>query len=288
MKDKPIKAKKTARKYPKQPKLPMLLHVISDSTGNLSNHMVTAFLTQFASATFETRVWNFICTDDRVEKVLSQIGEQRGAVMHAVVSPKHKAIIEKWCREAKISCCDMTGDFVRFLSQASGAKPSQNVKALHEVSEEYQRRIEAIEFTMQHDDGLGVSRLIDADVVLVGVSRTSKTPTCIYLAQQGFKAANVAIAIEAPVPEELLAIKHKKVVGLLIDPLRLIEVRQSRQRSWNMTATSYVDPGHVQRELKWSRQLFTKRGWPTLDVTTSAVEETAAKVIQVLNLRLTP
>lgn len=262
----------------------MLLHVISDSTGNLSKHMVTAFLTQFATGTFDVRAWNFASTDDRISRSLQTIADQGGAVMHAVVSTRHKEQIETFCSQHQIACCDMTGTFVNFLAAASGVQPRQDVGALHEVSEEYHRRIEAIEFTMQHDDGLGVSRLQEADVILVGVSRTSKTPTCIYLAQQGYKAANVAIAIEAPVPAELLAMKEKKVVGLLIDPIRLIEVRQTRQRDWHMVGTSYTDYEHVDREVTWSRQLFNRQGWPTLDVTKTAVEETAAKVVHLLNL----
>ncbi len=262
----------------------MLLHVISDSTGNLSKHMVTAFLTQFAAGTFEIRPWNFVTSDDRIDRTLNMIASIGGAVMHAVVSTKHKQQIESFCHKHHIACCDMTGAFVDFLALASGVEPRQDVGALHEVSDEYHRRIEAIEFTMQHDDGLGVSRLQEADVILVGVSRTSKTPTCIYLAQQGYKAANVAIAIEAPVPAELLAMKHRKVVGLLIDPIRLIEVRQTRQRDWHMVGTSYTDYEHVDREVTWSRQLFNRQGWPTLDVTKTAVEETAAKVIHLLNL----
>ncbi len=262
----------------------MLLHVVSDSTGNLSKHMVTAFLTQFASGTFELRLWNFLSTDNRLAKALEEIGKVGGAVMHAVVAAKHKQMIETFCAQKDIRCQDMTGHFVDFLASASGVQPAADVKALHEVSEGYHRRIEAIEFTMQHDDGLGVNRLQEADVILVGVSRTSKTPTCIYLAQQGYKAANVAIAIESPVPDELLSMNKPKIVGLLIDPLRLIEIRLARHRSWNMTKTSYVEMEHVEQEVQWSRHLFSRQGWPTLDVTKTAVEETAAKVVHLLNL----
>ncbi len=277
--------KKSRLKTEKPVLEPMLLHVVSDSTGNLAGHMVTAFLTQFAPGTFDVRPWNFVSTDERLHRTLAQIATVGGVVMHAMVTPKHKKAVVDFCAAAGIDCCDLTGRFVEFLSAAAGIDASQNVKALHEVSDEYRKRIEAIEFMIQHDDGLGADRLREADVILVGVSRTSKTPTCIYLAQQGYKAANVAIAIEAPLPEQLLAVKERKIVGLLIDPWRLVEVRQSRQSSWNMNATSYVDPDHVQREVTWSRKLFMRQGWPTLDVTKTAVEETAAKVIDVLKLR---
>lgn len=261
-----------------------LIHVISDSTGNLARHMVAAFQTQFASGTFEVRPWNFIATLDRLQRTLAQVREVGGVVMHAMVSPKHKQTIEEFCNEHHLPCSDLTGQYVDFLSRASGVAPSANVKALHEVSDMYHRRIEAIEFTMQHDDGLGVERLREADVILVGVSRTSKTPTCIYLAQLGYKAANVAIAIEATVPAELLAMQERKVVGLVIDPWRLVEVRKTRSRSWNVPQSSYTEIEHVEREVLWSKQLFTRQGWPTLDVTKTAVEETAAKVVELLGL----
>lgn len=261
-----------------------LLHVISDSTGNLARHMVAAFQTQFASGTFEVRPWNFVSTVDRLNRTLEQVREVGGVIMHAVVAHKHKQVIEDFCNANHIPCSDLTGQFVDFLSRASGVAPSSNVKALHEVSDEYHKRIEAIEFTMQHDDGLGVERLREADVILAGVSRTSKTPTCIYLAQLGYKAANVAIAIEATVPPELLAMKDRKIVGLVIDPWRLVEVRRTRSRSWNITESSYTQIEHVEREVLWSKQLFTRQGWPTLDVTKTAVEETAAKVVELLGL----
>ncbi|MBC7784607.1 MAG: kinase/pyrophosphorylase [Burkholderiales bacterium] len=265
---------------------PTLVHVLSDSTGNLAKHMVAAFLTQFPAGTFGVRPWTFLQTEDRINHVLQTARREGGVIMHAMVMPGHKEIIRQFCQKNGIRCCDLTGAFVDFLMAACGKPATADLKALHEFSVDYSRRIDALDFTIKHDDGLGVERLREADVVLVGVSRTSKTPTCVYLAQLGYKAANVAIAIEATVPDELLEIKEKKIVGLVVDPWRLVEVRKTRSKGWNMGDTSYVDVEHVAEEVKWSKKLFAKQGWPVLDVTTTAVEETAARIVDLLKLPL--
>ncbi len=263
----------------------IVIHVLSDSTGNLAKHMVAAFLTQFPAGTFDVRPMTFLQTAEKIDQALKTVAQTSGIVMHAMVQENHKKLISQFCTKNKIPSSDLTGGFVSFLSKSAGCAPQANLKALHEVSDEYSRRIDALEFTIQHDDGLGAERLNEADVILVGVSRTSKTPTCIYLAQLGYKAANVAIAIESPVPKGLLELKQKKVVGLYVNPERLIELRQSRLRSWSMADTSYVDLDHVQKEVRWSKQLFNSKGWPSLDVTNTAVEETAAKVVNLLDLQ---
>jgi regulator of PEP synthase PpsR (kinase-PPPase family) len=160
--------------------------------------------------------------------------------------------------------------------------------ALHRMDEGYRRRIGALEYTIAHDDGLGLSTLADADVVLAGVSRTGKTPTSIYLAQQGYRVANVALAIESPPPPELLALRGRKVVGLVISPEQLVMIRTRREANWGMDRTGYGESDHVARELAWARQLFARQGWPVLDVTDQAIEETAAKVVEALGLTATP
>lgn len=246
--------------------------------------MLAAFLTQFPPGTFVTRKWSFIQTEPKLRETLAAIADEPGAVMHALVSPAMKKTIEVFCTKQGMPVCDLTGGFVDFLARASGVKPSPNVQALHEVSDAYHRRIEALEFTIQHDDGLGLDTIHKADIVLAGVSRTSKTPTCIYLAQLGYKAANVALAMEATVPPELLALPGTQVVGLLIDPLRLHDVRKTRSKAWNMGNSTYYDMDHVEQEVRWSRQLFARQGWPTLDVTRTAVEETAARLVELLKL----
>ena len=139
-------------------------------------------------------------------------------------------------------------------------------------------RIQAIDFTLEHDDGLGLDTLEDADVVLTGVSRTGKTPTAIYLAQQGYRVANVSLAMKLDPPAQLLALPPHKVIALVVEPGQLASIRSCRQTSWRMRLNSYSDHGHVTREVDWSKRLFARRGWRILDVTDRAIEETAARI----------
>ncbi|MFT3785233.1 MAG: pyruvate, water dikinase regulatory protein [Tepidisphaeraceae bacterium] len=268
----------------KKPAPLRVIHLLSDSTGNLAKHMLTAFLTQFPDGTFEVHYRNFLSTTPKLEQALGRVEATPGIVLHALVTPEAKKRVHDFCKKKKLPFCDLTGSFVDFIADASGVDPQRDVKRLHEVSDAYQARIRALEFTIEHDDGLGLDTLHEADVVLTGVSRTSKTPTSIYLGQQGYRAANVALAIQSPPPEELLRLPGTQVVGLLIDPLRLFEVRRTRQKGWAMDQTNYNDMDEIEKEVNWSKRLFHKHGWPTLDVTHTAVEETAAKIIELLKL----
>jgi [pyruvate, water dikinase]-phosphate phosphotransferase / [pyruvate, water dikinase] kinase len=211
-------------------------------------------------------------------------------ILHALVSKDAKRAVAAFCQAMELPCRDLTGDFVDFLSRESGLSASDDAKALHHVDEAYKKRIRAIEFTTQHDDGLGLNTLAEADIVLAGVSRTSKTPTSVYLAQQGYKVANISLAMGVEPPPQLLAMPPRKVVGLVIDPTQLLEIRSHRQHEWRMGDTRYADAGAVEQELQWSRRLFVRQGWAILDVTDQAIEETAAKVLQRLGLsqRTTP
>ena len=219
-----------------------------------------------------------------MEKVLTQIASQPGVVMHAVVSPQTKQRITEFCAGKHLPCKDVTGGFVEFLASASGTTPSADPERLHRVDEAYQRRIKAVEFTLAHDDGLGLETIGEADVVLAGVSRTSKTPTSIYLSQLGYRSANVSLARSVEPPAELLAMPAGKVVGLVIDPHRLVEIRRRRQAEWAMGHTNYDDADAVREEITWSRRLFARQGWPIIDVTNNAVEETAARIVDLLRL----
>ena len=254
------------------------IYVLSDSTGNLPRHMLAAFLTQFPSDALTVHCEAFVRTPDRARQVLAWAKADNAAVCHAMVSRELKDLVSGYCRRAKLPCRDLTGGIMEFLTRATGLEPRPNVSALHRIDEEYHRRIGALEFTLAHDDGLGLDTLHEADIVLAGISRTSKTPTSIYLAQQGYRVANVSLAIEVDPPGELLALPSHKVIGLLIDSQQLVMIRTRRQTAWRMEQTSYGDPAHVAREIAWTRRLFNESGWHSLDVTDQAIEETAAKI----------
>jgi regulator of PEP synthase PpsR (kinase-PPPase family) len=260
------------------------LYVLSDSTGNLARHMLTAFLTQFPRDAFAVRFKSFVQTDANVNVAFDEIEAAPGMVLHAVVSADLKKAISLRCRRLELPECDLTGPFVDFLARESGISPAANHRRLHDVDETYQNRIRALEFTLEHDDGLGLDTLEEADIVLAGVSRTSKTPTSIYLAQQGRRVANVSLAHEVEPPQPLLRMPARKVVALVIDPQQLAEIRTRRQTGWRMPTTSYNDPEHVKAEMVWARRLFARQGWPILDVTDQAIEETAARVLAIVGL----
>ncbi len=260
------------------------IYVLSDSTGGLARHMLAAFMTQFPIDSIAPHFHTFIRGEKRLEEVLEKIKARPGAICHAMVSDVFKQKIAAFCRKTKLPQCDLTGGVVEFLSEATGVQPLNDVSSLHRLDETYRRRINALEYTISHDDSLGLSTLCDADVVLAGVSRTGKTPTSIYLAQLGYRTANVSLALEVAPPHELLSLRGKKVVGLIINPQQLVMIRTRRESEWQMDRTRYGEPSHVGREIAWARQLFIKHHWPILDVTDQAIEETAAKIIDALGL----
>ncbi len=266
------------------PRVPIPLYVLSDSTGNLARHMVTGFLTQFPAGSFQVRIKPFVSEPHRWSESSKAIAARPGIVFHAVVSPQLKKEIGQHCETLGCPCCDLTGPAVEFLAKASRVQPTSDPQRLHRVDSVYCGRINAMSYTLEHDDGLGLDGLSDADIVLVGVSRTGKTPTSVYLAMLGFRVANVSLAAQVEPPRQLLELAPGKNVGLIIDPRQLAEIRTRRQTGWRMTQTDYNDPRKVQEEVEWSRRLFAKLRCPILDVTDQAIEETAARVLDLLGL----
>jgi regulator of PEP synthase PpsR (kinase-PPPase family) len=246
--------------------------------------MLAAFLTQFPPGSFAVRVRAFIDGPGKLAAALAEMNAERGIVMHALVDPALKRLVDQWCAGRSLPACDLTGSFVEFLADASGLAPAPGVRRLHDVDAAYGRRVKAVEFALEHDDGLGLDTLSEADVVLAGVSRTSKTPTCMYLAQQGYKAGNVSLASGVEPPAQLLSLPKGKVAALVIDPRQLAEIRSRRQTAWRMPDTTYNLPEPVTAEVAWSRRLFARAGWAVFDVTDQAIEETAARIVERLGL----
>jgi regulator of PEP synthase PpsR (kinase-PPPase family) len=260
------------------------LYILSDSTGNLARHMVTSFLTQFPAGAFEVVSKPFVNEPERFAACLAAIAGRPGIVFHAVVSPELKQHITAKCGKLNVPCWDLTGSAVDFLANAANLRPHSDSQRLHPVDGAYCGRINAMSFMLEHDDGLGMEGLAEADVVLVGVSRTGKTPTSILLAMQGYRAANVSLASGVEAPKQLFGLNRRKIIGLVIDPTQLAQIRTRRQTAWRMTQTQYNDPREVAREIEWSRQVFAKLRCPVLDVTDQAIEETAARIVDMLGL----
>ncbi len=246
--------------------------------------MVTSFLTQFPAGSFEVLTRPFIGEAERFSPFMEVVSARPGIVFHAVIAPELKRQISALCEKLHVPCWDLTGSAVGFLAKAAKLEPQSDSQRLHPVDGAYCGRINAMAFTLEHDDGLGLDTLAEADIVLAGVSRTGKTPTSMLLAIQGFRAANVALAMGVTPPRELFALNSQKIIGLVIDPGQLAEIRTRRQTAWRMTQTGYNEPREVAKEIEWSRQVFANLRCPVLDVTDQAIEETAARIVDLLGI----
>jgi regulator of PEP synthase PpsR (kinase-PPPase family) len=205
-------------------------------------------------------------------------------VMHTIIDANLRAALEEGCRRLEMPCIAALDPVVSAMSRYLGARISTRVGAQHALNNDYFDRIEALDYAIAHDDGQGGQDLTQADVILVGVSRTSKTPTCIYLAHRGVRAANVPLVPGRPPPEELFTLKNTLIVGLMTTPERLIQIRRNRLLSLKENRESdYIDTDAVRQEIIAARRLFERQGWPIIDVTRRSVEETAAAIINLLS-----
>jgi len=256
------------------------LHLVSDSTGETLNAVAKAACAQFEMGRPIEHIYPLVRNRKQVERALSEIEAAPGLVLHTLMTPELRTFLEDKCRELGQPAIAVLDPVMGLLGNYLGVEISHRIGAQHELDAKYFARIDALNFTMAHDDGQSTATLDMADVVLVGVSRTSKTPTCIYLANRGIKAANVPIVLGLGLPPELDTVKKPLIVGLLTSPERLIQIRRNRLLSLNEDAeTEYVDLDSVRAEVAFARKLFLDKNWPTIDVTRRSIEETAAAVM---------
>jgi regulator of PEP synthase PpsR (kinase-PPPase family) len=262
------------------------VHLVSDSTGETLNAMIKAVCARFDNVTPIEHIYPLVRSPRQLERVLREIEEAPGVVMHTVVDRELRLELEAGCRALETPCLAALDPLTASLGRYLGAQLSTRVGAQHALDAEYFARIEALNYAIGHDDGQGGKDLEASDVVLVGVSRTSKTPTSIYLAHRGVRAANVPLAPGVPPPDSLFHLKKPLIVGLLVSPERLLQIRRNRLLALNENrGTNYIDPETVRDEIVAARRLFERNGWPVIDVTRRSVEETAAAVINLLNAR---
>lgn len=260
------------------------LHLVSDSTGETLITVARAAAAQYANVSPVEHLYPMVRTKKQLDNVLAEITEAPGLVLYTLLEENLIQLLEDKCRELGLPCMSVLGPILRLFQSYLGAETTHRVGAQHVLNAEYFQRIDALNYTMFHDDGQHVEGLEDADVVLIGVSRTSKTPTCIYLANRGIKAANYPVVPGAPLPPELLRAKRPLFVGLTKDPAQLVQVRRNRLRMISQDEnTDYVDPEMVRAEVLACRRLCTKNNWPVIDVSRRSIEETAAAVIQMLD-----
>lgn len=257
------------------------LHLVSDSTGETVSSVARAALAQFDNVEPEEFSWTLVRTKTQMERVLESIKENPGAVMYTLVDNSLRDMLKMECARRGLPCIAVLSTVVSELSAFLGLETHASPGKQHELNEDYFSRVDAINYSLAHDDGQGHWELEEADIVLVGVSRTSKSPTCVYLAYKGFKTANVPFVLGCPLPPSLDTLKKPLVIGLTINPDRLQQIRKTRLQSLNQEQdTNYVDMEHMQEEIAESRKLYTKHRWPVIDVTKRSVEETAATIIQ--------
>lgn len=257
------------------------LHLVSDATGETINSVARACLVQFAGIEPIEHAWTLIRTKGQMEKVLSAVAKDPGAVLFTMVNDELRDLLVEGCREIGVPCIPVLDPVIHSLANYFNLKSRGRPGLQHALDAEYFDRIDAMNYALMHDDGQMSADLNKADVVLVGVSRTSKTPTCIYLANRGIKAANVPLVPGCPVPGELMRLNQPLVVGLTKDPARLVQLRRNRLRmiSDSGEETDYTDLESVREEVAAARKLCAKHGWPVIDVTRRSIEETAATII---------
>ncbi len=264
------------------------VHLVSDSTGETLNAMSKAVCARFDNILPIEHMYPLMRSQRQLERVLKEVEAAPGMVIHTIVDRELRTALEAGCREVESPCIAALDPMTAALGRYLGAQLTTKIGVQHTLDTDYFNRIEALNYAIGHDDGQSGQDLESADVVLVGVSRTSKTPTCIYLAHRGVRAANVPLVPGSDPPQELLAMKKALVVGLLVSPDRLIQIRRNRLLSLNEgRESSYIDQEAVREETIRARRLFEKHGWPVIDVTRRSVEETAAAVINLLNAKKT-
>jgi len=265
------------------------VHLVSDSTGETLNAMAKAVVARFDGVIPIEHIYALVRSDRQMERVLEEIAAAPGVVLHTLVDRELRDQLEEGCRRLDMPQIAALDPLETVLSRYLGAALAPRVGAQHALSSEYFDRIAALDFAMAHDDGQGTTEQLEsADVVLCGVSRTSKTPTCIYLAHRGIRAANVPLVPGQEDGERLTALKNPLVIGLTVSPDRLVQIRRNRLDGLNANhASAYVDHEAVREETVKARRAFERRGWPVIDVTRRSVEETAAAIINVLSERRT-
>ena len=264
------------------------IYLISDSTGETLDRIFLALKAQFKNIEYKVHSYSFTRTENQILKILEDAKKNENSViLYTIVDNNLAKYLANVSDEKKIPCFGVLGNLILNFSKILNQKASHEPSGQHALNDEYYERIEAIQFTMNHDDGNLVNDIEKSDIILVGVSRTSKTPTSIYLANKGFKTSNIPLVNEKSVPEKIKKNNFKScIVGLTTESSRLFEIRKNRLTSLKENEnTKYVSIEEIKKELENSKQIFRKNNWPTIDVTRKSVEETAASIIKIYEIK---
>ena len=263
------------------------IYLISDSTGETLDRVFLAIKAQFKNIEYDVKSYFFTRTENQVSKIMDEAKKNDNAIiLYTIVDTSLAKFLANKGDEKKIPCFSVLGNLIMNFSKLLNQKASHIPSGQHALNEKYYERIEAIQFTMAHDDGNLVEDIDKADLILLGVSRTSKTPTSIYLANKGYKTLNIPLVNEQSIPESLK--KNPKlscVIGLTTEPQRLVDIRKNRMNALKEKEnTNYTNIGKIEKEIREAKKTFTKYKWPTIDVTRKSVEETAASIIKIYEI----
>ena len=264
------------------------VYLLSDSTGETLDRIFLSLKSQFQNFDYEKKEFFFVRTEQQVNKIIDESGAaENPIILYTIVETKLAKHLSKKCDEENSPCFGVLGNLILSFSKLLNQKAIHKPSAQHVLDEDYYKRIEAIQFTMTHDDGKKTEDILDSDVVLLGVSRTSKTPTSIYLANRGYKTTNIPLVLNHDIPKELITENSKTcVIGLFADPDRLSDIRRNRVAIMDDNRPSdYTKIESIKLEVENSKRLFKKYNWPTIDVTRKSVEETAASIIKIIEIK---
>ena len=260
------------------------IYLISDSTGETLDRIFLALKAQFDNFEYEINQFSFTRTETQIKKILEDaVKNKNSIILYTIVNSKLAKFLTEESIKKKIPCFGVLGDLILNFSKLLNQKASHQPSGQHVLNKEYYDRIEAIQFTMNHDDGKNIDDIEKADIILLGVSRTSKTPTSIYLANRGYKTLNIPLVNNKSIPENIKKLKFKScIVGLVTEVDRLFDIRKNRLTSLKeKDNTEYINIKKIKKELENSKKIFKQNSWPTIDVTRKSVEETAASIIKI-------
>ena len=263
------------------------VYLVSDSTGETLDRIFLSLKSQFANFDYVKKEFAFIRTEQQIDKIIKECNKiENSIILYTIVETKLAKYLASQSENFSVPCFGVLGNLILNFSKLLNQKAIHKPSAQHVLDEDYYKRIEAIQFTMSHDDGKKVDDINKADVVLLGVSRTSKTPTSIYLANRGYKTVNIPLVLDQKIPEDLYSNTTSCIVGLVADPERLSDIRRNRVAIMqDQNLKEYTDLESIKKEVEDSKKLFKKNSWPVIDVTRRSVEETAASILKIIEIK---
>ncbi len=256
------------------------IHLVSDSTGETLVAHTRASCAQYQHGIAIEHLHALVRSEHQMDKVLKAIRRYPGLVFHTLVNKDRRHVLDAECARLNIPAVSILDPSLAAIGRYLGAPMSSEIGAQRTMDENYFSRISALDFAMQHDDGQNIETLAEADIILLGISRTSKTPTCIYLANRGFKTGNIPLVPGTEVPQKIIEAQHPLIVGLVSSPDRIVQIRRQRVQAMGANSdTHYIDKEKVRKEMTEAKRLFARHHWPMVDVSRKSIEETAARII---------